>query len=271
MVTGIKRFNLATSLFNILNTNDENSTDFIIAKYFLDHLYELSNTSIYTVADQCYLSRSSIQRFIKNIGFDSFTSLKEASKDLIAHQRSYTDYTDHTDYNRYLSESIKNMMDDINSTVKPVTLTNLARRIHDADTVVLMTAEGSGDAVKNFQQQMLTMGKLIRVVTSSSLSSGLLDQMDRNDMVITCSVTGNYAIAIQGELSKCIPYKCLITLNHSSLFESVYSSIFYIGKKISITQSQQKQFRNAYTMYGMEYFLDLLFHYYFMAYRDEAR
>ena len=82
----IIRFNLLTSLLSILNKNDENDTDFIIARYFLDHLDEIKNTSIYTVAEECFLSRSSVQRFIKNIGYESYTQLKKGLDEVLSHE-----------------------------------------------------------------------------------------------------------------------------------------------------------------------------------------
>ena len=87
----IVRFNLLTSLLSLLNRNDENDTDFVIARYFLNHLRELKDTSIYKIADECYVSRSSVQRFIKNIGYDSFTSMKASIDEIIAHEDGFID------------------------------------------------------------------------------------------------------------------------------------------------------------------------------------
>ena len=111
----IVRFNLLTSLLSLLNRNDENDTDFVIARYFLNHLRELKDTSIYKIADECYVSRSSVQRFIKNIGYDSFTSMKASIDEIIAHEDGFIDYTDHTDYLQFISPSITEMMKDIGS------------------------------------------------------------------------------------------------------------------------------------------------------------
>ena len=71
-VYSITRFNLLTTLLAILNTNNTEDTNFHIAKYILEHFQNLDQLSIYTVADECFVSRSSVQRFIKTIGYDSF-------------------------------------------------------------------------------------------------------------------------------------------------------------------------------------------------------
>ena len=61
-VYSITRFNLLTSLLSILNTNDTEDTNFHIAKYILEHFQELDRLSIYDLAEECFVSRSSIQR-----------------------------------------------------------------------------------------------------------------------------------------------------------------------------------------------------------------
>ncbi|MBQ3295008.1 MAG: hypothetical protein IJI83_06500 [Oscillospiraceae bacterium] len=59
---------------------------------FLSHINTIENTSIYTIADECFVSRSSVQRFIKNIGYDSYTLLKNYLKDVISHENALIYY-----------------------------------------------------------------------------------------------------------------------------------------------------------------------------------
>ena len=66
--------------------------------------------SIYQVAEECYTSRSSVQRFIKSIGYETFTALKETTAEVYSHQASYHTYADHTDYPDYLMHSVTSMM-----------------------------------------------------------------------------------------------------------------------------------------------------------------
>ena len=73
----IIRFNLLTMLLSIPNKNDEDDTSFIIANYILNNLKNIEKTSIYKLAEDCYLSRSSVQRFIKDIGYDNYTQMKQ--------------------------------------------------------------------------------------------------------------------------------------------------------------------------------------------------
>ena len=119
------RFNPRTSFLAVLNSNDESDINVVLAKYFLENFHRIADISIYQVAEECYTSRSSVQRFIKSIGYDTFTSLKESTAEVFSHQTSYHTYADHTDYPDYLMHSVTDMMADINNMAKKC-LTNCA-------------------------------------------------------------------------------------------------------------------------------------------------
>ena len=154
----IIRFNLLTTLLSILNKNDEDDTSFVIAKYILNNLKDIENRSIYKVAEDCYLSRSSVQRFIKEIGYDNYTQMKQSIAEVIQHEEALLDYTDHTDYSNYILDSINSMTDDIAETAKKNGFKNLLNRFIQAKSVVLLAAEDSSHACKLLQQQLLPRG-----------------------------------------------------------------------------------------------------------------
>ena len=130
-IRGIVRFNLLTSLLSILNTNDENDTDFIIARYLLENMETIKDTSIYTIADECFVSRSSIQRFVKNIGYDSFKQMKMYIDDILEHEKSFIMYTDHSNYRDYIGNSIKNVLDDVINASKTISFKKLVKISHN--------------------------------------------------------------------------------------------------------------------------------------------
>ncbi len=259
----IIRFNLLTTLLSILNKNDEDDTSFVIAKYILNNLKDIENRSIYKVAEDCYLSRSSVQRFIKEIGYDNYTQMKQSIAEVIQHEEALLDYTDHTDYSNYILDSINSMTDDIAETAKKNGFKNLLNRFIQAKSVVLLAAEDSSHACKLLQQQLLATGKLIRIVTSAGTNLALLDSLDRDDLLIVCSISGNFALAIDEQLKNIQATKCLITLNRTTAFIGHYSIIYYIGEKIKPSSHSIRMFKNVYTSYGLNFFFDLFYHAYF--------
>ncbi|MBQ6479134.1 MAG: MurR/RpiR family transcriptional regulator [Erysipelotrichaceae bacterium] len=265
----IQTFNLLTSLLSILNQNNENDTDFIIARYFLDHLDEIKNTSIYTVAEECFLSRSSVQRFIKNIGFDSYTQLKNGLDEVLNHENGFISYTDHAEFRNYLSDRIIEMLRDIEETSSSNDFRHLAELFTQADRIIILTAEDSSSACRLFQQQILTTGKLVRILTSASSNISLLNSLNEKDLLIVCSVTGNFALAIDRQLQEIRARKCLITVNKTTFFQNTYSFIYYLGRKLQINSRNIVSSRNVYNNYGLTFFFDLFFHECFLCYQKQ--
>ena len=263
-------FNLLSSLLSILNTNDEHDTDFVIAKYFLNNLNHLKDISIYKVADDCFVSRSSVQRFIKNIGYDSYTQLKKGIDVVISHESSFINYTDHSGYKEYLTDSITKMCQDISETASLSGFSKLTDLFMKARNVVLVTAEDSSFPCKIFQQQLISIGKLIRITTNATTNKDLLNSLDENDLILVSSITGNFAIAIDDEIRKLPARKCLITLNRSGMFENTYQFIYYIGNKVQYSIFEHASIRNVYNNYGLSLFLDLLYHECFMRYNRQV-
>lgn len=256
----INRFNLLTSLLSILNKNDENDTDFVIAKFILENLNETDKMSIYKVAEECYVSRSSIQRFIKKIGYDSFTQMKNSIAEVVLHEGALLDYTDHTDYTSYVIESAADMANDIASTAQNGTLKKLTDLFMKADNVVILTAEDSAHACRFLQQQLLACGKLIRIVTSANSNLTILNTLTENDLLMVCSISGNFALAINDLLNDIKSKKCLITLNRTTAFEKHYDFIYYLSNKLKPSSSHINMFKNVYTTYGLTFLFDLLYH-----------
>ena len=268
-IVTLQTFNLLSSLLSILNTNDELDTDFVIAKYFLNNLNHLKDTSIYKVADDCFVSRSSVQRFIKNIGYDSYTQLKKGIDVVISHESSFINYTDHASYREYLAQSINEMCQDIRETASLSGFNKLIDMFMKAKNVVIITAEDSSFPCKIFQQQLISIGKLIRITTNATTNKDLLRSLDENDLIIVSSITGNFAIAIDDEIRDLAAKKCLITLNRSGTFENTYQFIYYIGNKVQFSIFEHASIRNVYNNYGLSLFLDFFYHECFMRYNKQ--
>ena len=259
----IIRFNLLTTLLSILNKNDEDDTSFIIANYILNNLKDIEKTSIYKLAEDCYLSRSSVQRFIKDIGYDNYTQMKQSLSEVISHEEALLDYTDRTNYTDYIQESICSMTEDIADTAKKAGFKNLLNRFINAKSVVFLVAEDSSHACRLLQQQLLAAGKLVRIVTSAGSNIMFLNELDRDDLLIVCSVSGNFALAVSDQLRDIKATKCLITLNRTTAFMGQYSIIYYIGEKLKPSSRSIRMFKNVYTSYGLNFFFDLFYHAYF--------
>ncbi len=71
---------LLIRLLIALNDKEANSTDYFIAYTMLMNYDELSKMSINEVATLCYVSKSTISKFIRSINFEDYAEFREASK-----------------------------------------------------------------------------------------------------------------------------------------------------------------------------------------------
>ena len=60
----LKGFNITSSLLAIINNSNEDDINYVLANYLLERIDILDKISIYDVIDYCYVSRSTIHRFV---------------------------------------------------------------------------------------------------------------------------------------------------------------------------------------------------------------
>ena len=264
-------FNILTSLLSIMNQNDESNVDCVLAKYLLEHLNEIPKLSIYKLADACYVSRSSIHRFVRSCGYESFREFKKASVDADMHRRRFIQYTDFTDYPVHLKYQTMQMMEDVTRIADSEEMNRTIEAIHDSREVVFLVADDSSSPVRVFQQQMTAVNKIIRVLTSSNTNLSMIDSLTDKDLLVVCSISGNFAIIINDDIHDMSMKKILLTTNRTTLFSSSYDTIFYLSSYRFSASSNLVASQNIYTAYSRSYFLDLQFHFYYVRYQSELK
>ena len=264
-------FNILTSLLSIMNQNDESNVDCVLAKYLLEHLDEIPRLSIYDLADACYVSRSSIHRFVRSCGYESFREFKKASVDADMHRRRFIQYTDFTDYPVHLKYQTMQMMEDVTRIADSEEMSRTIEAIHDSKEVVFLVADDSSSPVRVFQQQMTAVNKIVCVLTSSNTNLSMIDSLTDRDLLIVCSISGNFAIMINDDVRDLATKKILLTTNRTTLFSSSYDTIFYLSSYRFSASSNLVASQNIYTAYSLSYFLDLLFHFYYEKYQFELK
>lgn len=264
----LQTFNLVSTLISIINKNNDTDMDFILADYFLKHLEDLESISIYEIADACYTSRSSVQRFIKDIGFESYNKLKSKTQEVLRHNRRYLNFYRENNFKEIYRKNINNMMDNFDKFYNSEHIDYFVDLLHISDKIVFSIAEGSSVAPFDFQEALVSLHKNVRVITNSTKNMELLLSLKETDTLITLSMTGNYALATLNEIEKSKSNKVLITLNHSTIFNEVYDKVIHFTDDNSSRDYIQDGVRNAYTIYGFNYLFDLILNRYFEKYND---
>ena len=151
----VHHFGLLSELFKIIDNNDEANIDYVIAKYFIENYKKLGTLNIYDVAEECYVSRSSIRRFCKQIGYNNFLDLKSAFKDYDYKYNYFAKYHERDEYREWYKNEIIATLEELDELVDQEALKDMARRIHDGHRVFFIASYNSIHVVNEFRRPLV--------------------------------------------------------------------------------------------------------------------
>lgn len=262
----LRTFNLITTLTSFLNENDTDDINVFLAKYFLENIDTIKDKSIYDVAEECYTSRSTVQRFIKYIGFETFSNLQAKISEANIHNARFERFYKQENFREKYLLDFNKMTESINKICDSKTIDYFIDLIHISNNVVFNFADSSTIAPLDFQEAMLRTGKTVRVVTNRTRNTNLLNKLNESDTLITLSVTGNYALVTAPEVAKTKANKILITVNRNQDLLKIYDKVIYLSDSDYTSDFIQEGIRNSYTIYSLSYMLDLMLNKYFEKY-----
>lgn len=260
--SSIRHYSLMDSLLHVLNSSRHDETSSVLARYFLEHFDDLPGLNVYDVAEACFTSRSGIRRFCQSIGLDNFSDLKSYAWEWERHRNVFVRYASDDSFREDLSRSISEMTESINELVGEETLDRLARVIRLADQVIILTSDFSGTAVRQFQQSMLYLHKIVHVVTDSCGDPSRLCALGDGDALIVVSEHGGYAQAVQPVLASSSVTRALITVDCEERLARTFDIVMRLSREA------RRDERTVYTQYGVLYLLDLLYNRYYLLFGE---
>lgn len=252
------------SLLAVVNRSPHDSMDNTLARYFLERFDRLAELNVYDVAEECYTSRTGIRRFCQSIGLDNFSDLKSYAWEWSRHRRLFSRYADHENYREHLMAELANMDRAINDAVPVETLDHLAELLHRACRIVILTSDFTSGAVRQFQQSMLYLHKVVDIVTDSTGDVTQLEALGREDVLIVISEHGNYARAVQAALDGSLVERVLVTVDAD--LETMES----FAHALRLSPGTQTAQRTVFAQYGITYLFDLLYNRYYFAFGQDG-
>lgn len=259
----INRLSLLNSLFSVLNDNSPEDSNAMLARYFLQNYRNLASLNIFDVAADCYVSRSSVRRFCKALGYENFVDLKN---EFIEYDDKMTQSMAHfhrSDYRIQLTSEINAMIEELDRRMNNEQTMRIAERIHDSRFVVFLTSDTSTSVIKMFQQAMVLQGKIIYLVSDTYTEQTMLTQLDERDYVITVSVTGVFAKAIAPYVRDMRATKHLVTANRDQKLHDGYDKVYHLS-----ATDKSEEGSLVYGKYGINYMFDVILATYINRYAD---
>jgi len=250
----INRLSLLSSLFSVINENNQDDSNFVLAHYFLDHYQRLSELNIYEVAAECFVSRSSVRRFCKSIGYENFLDMKTGFNEYDDQYSYYMLHVNRQNYRELLTKEINEMIQELDYRMNIDEAQVIADKIFESRYVVFLTSDTSTSIIREFQQSMIFHGKIIRLISDDYTDKTLINTLDKRDMLITISSTGIFAKASLDYISKCEAHKILVTTNRDKVFCNRYDKIYYLSAK-----DRSDEGRGVYGKYALNYMFDVIY------------
>ncbi|WP_459478898.1 MurR/RpiR family transcriptional regulator [Clostridium saccharoperbutylacetonicum] len=253
-IMNINRLSLLSSLFSVINENNQEDSNYVLAHYFLEHYHRLSELNIYEVAADCFVSRSSVRRFCKSIGYENFLDLKTAFSEYDDQYSHYMIHVNRENYRETLTREINEMIQELDKRMNVDETEKIADKIYESRYVVFLTSDTSTSVIREFQQSMIFHGKIIRVISDAYTDKTLINTLDKQDILITISSTGTFAKASHDYISKCNAHKILVTVNRDKIFSDWYDKVYHLSAK-----DRSNEGRGVYGKYGINYMFDVIY------------
>lgn len=162
-----------------------NDSDIIISKFILDNITIIPTMTAQVVADSVYLSKSTVIRFCKKIGFSGYAELKNYIKNETLNANNVS----HNNISRYVKQDVLSTIDYLDAINWEPILTALEK---SEDIYILPSGETQRSQAKEMARILFLMGRKVEVINSASLNEfrRLLEIINPNSIFILISLSG---------------------------------------------------------------------------------
>lgn len=258
------RLNLIYKLNHIANELEIGTVDYELAKFFLEHFKNVDTWNIYQIAEENNVSRASVRRFAKQLGYANFSDMK-------AHVQEFDDGID--DFKQFygvegfldiLVSNIEALMRELSIRLNTQEVDRLIKLINENDEVIIFTSSNIAGLIKTFQQRMIIFGKRITLLTE-------LEDLEKfkaaktKPLIIVFSISGLLLSTILPELRSIEAEKILFTNNRNPIYNQDFDKLYHLS-----SQYHESEINDLlYYTYGINFVLDLLFNGYLIKYKEE--
>lgn len=186
---------LRHALYAILNSSDADSADYRIADYLIRNIDHLVAVGIQDVADACFVSKSTVSRFCRRIGFADFNAVVQSIHNV--QMRDYKRFDEYLDLepqamtDAYLDQAIDCML-KVREAATPEVLGNLAELLASYDKIGIFGQMQSYSVALNFQFELASLGKYASCFSMMPEQEEFVMNAGKDTLVIVVSSGGKY-------------------------------------------------------------------------------
>lgn len=184
-------YKLSFILLAILNNEPKDSIYFIIAKYILDNVDNLTNINIMDLSKECHVSKSTISRFCRRIGLTDFTEIKQELYHVNFYRDTKFDFQLNDDTESYVLKVAKQLI-KLHNFLDYGMIDKLVEDIYNYPKVAIMGHMQSYHAAANLQENLFVSRKIAVCPSMYNLQLNYLKNCDKDDLIIVFSNQGEF-------------------------------------------------------------------------------
>lgn len=185
-------------LMGLLNSEANDTVNYNMAYYLLNHMDTMESMNIGDLARQCNVSKATVSRFCRDLGFESFYEMRmdfadnEYIEGALSTVRVQNDEEYFTDVKTFADQMLVNVTQEA--------LDKLANMIMNHENVVIMGHIQSGNAALMLQHDLWSMcGRVTQVLNRPSEQQSFFEDVEKPTLVILFSIHGKFFTDIYGK------------------------------------------------------------------------
>ncbi|MBS4456017.1 MurR/RpiR family transcriptional regulator [Tuanshanicoccus lijuaniae] len=257
---------LLTTLLKYMNELDANKTQFSVAKGMLKNFKQIPEMSIYDLADHCFVSPASISRFVKSIGFASYSDFKKECKEYIDIDVDYSSHVHKAqgnDVKPLFENYTNNAKENLDYNLHHIDMDQIEKVsdwIYEADDVVFLGLEFATILGQHYQKKMAECSKYVHLPWTFEQQKEVVSDFSNKSVAIIASLEGGYFYR-SNEVIRILKSKdakiIAITMEHNSKILRDADEIILCNRNNSETEGRL----------SLLHIIELLIMYYFINYK----
>ena len=249
----INKWGLLNSLISLVNEGAEDKSEVTIAKCLLKNYNHIQDLNIYNIAEECFVSRATIRRMAKKLGFDNFKDLKSQFSDFSDNYSFYRTGIDNDILGNTVARQIFNMAIECDQFFTDNKIELTIQQMKKASQIVFLTSDIYSRQSSEFQKAMILSGKMVRVVSAKFDENEMIQKLKASDILIVISISGFFVSLAMPFVEKSKARKILLTTVQEELHKSIFDEIWYLSSEPKV------EHRGVYTVYATQYCLEKIF------------
>lgn len=259
------RLNLIYKLNHIANELEVGTVEYELARFFLENFKSVNKWNIYQIAEDNNVSRASVRRFAKQLGYANFSDMKAHVQEFDDGINDFQQFYGVEGFLDVLVSNIQALMKELSIRMNTQEVDRLNKLINENKEVIIFTSSNIAGLVKTFQQRMIIFGKRITLLTELD-DLKKFKNVKEKPLIIVVSISGLLLSTILSELREINATKILFTNNRNPIYNQDFDKLYHLS-----SQHHESDINDLlYYTYGINFVLDLLFNGYLMKYKKEG-